>query len=518
MEEEFQDIDGKNAWGAVYQDIRNKSNNYNYTFKDARKIENKILNRYRDVNPYDHSRIRLQRGDKDYINASLVNVDSANRSYILTQGPLPATTGHFWLMIWEQKSKAILMLNRVIEKNTVKCHQYWPTGCKNGGKDEMILTDVGLKVNYMSEKESSNYTLRELLLTDSQSGQSRVVLQFHYTTWPDFGVPGSPAAFLNFLFAVREAGVLSPNVGPPVVHCSAGIGRSGTFCLVDSCLVLIQNRGDVNAVKVQELLLEMRRYRMGLIQTPDQLRFSYQAIIEGAKMVLSDNSVSLNSAEHKDGPVLEPLETPSVEENENLQGYPASEEDISASLVTEDSDMETSPPPLPPRSFRRSEDLSPTSLKTSSVSMGNESEFHKCTSNSSSELVDIENQNHQQTKSKFTKLPNSSENQANYETVNTIGSSKMSDKKLNVSNSKEKGVDSVENETPVSPVSPTNSEAESTAELKKRKRKERLEKTAALVQSIKKKQRESETRSRRRLKRLNAQNSHKMPRKQEQDL
>ncbi|KAJ8914436.1 hypothetical protein NQ315_017532 [Exocentrus adspersus] len=95
--------------------------------------------------------------------------------------------------------------------------------------------------------------------------------------------------FLEFLRKVRKAGVLEPSVGPAVVHCSAGIGRSGTFCLVDSCLVLIEKFG-LNAVDVKEILLEMRKYRMGLIQTPEQLRFSYQAIIEGAKRILNQNN------------------------------------------------------------------------------------------------------------------------------------------------------------------------------------------------------------------------------------
>lgn len=76
-------------------------------------------------------------------------------------------------------------------------------------------------------------------LTDLETKESREILHFHYTTWPDFGVPQSPTAFLNFLTDVRQSGTLDQNVGPPVVHCSAGIGRSGTFCLVDTCLVLV---------------------------------------------------------------------------------------------------------------------------------------------------------------------------------------------------------------------------------------------------------------------------------------
>lgn len=286
MEAEFFDIDKKAEWGLLYQEIRNECNNYDYTYKEAKKVENKNLNRYRDVSPYDHSRVKLIRGNSDYINASLVQVPSARRSYILAQGPLPHTTGHFWQMVWEQNSKAVLMLNKVIEKNQVKCHQYWPLGKQHGGEDELYLPDVGLKIEYIRETTKSFYTVRELQLFDLESGNSRIVQHFHYTTWPDFGVPQSPSAFLTFLLAVRRAGVLDENVGPPVVHCSAGIGRSGTFCLVDSCLILIEKHGSIDSINIKDILLDMRRYRMGLIQTPDQLRFSYLAIIEGAKKVL----------------------------------------------------------------------------------------------------------------------------------------------------------------------------------------------------------------------------------------
>lgn len=125
----------------------------------------------------------------------------------------------------------------------------------------------------------------------SQTGEKREIYHFHYTTWPDFGVPESPASFLNFLFKVRESGALGVDHGPAVVHCSAGIGRSGTFSLVDTCVVLMEKRKDPSSVDIKSILLNMRKYRMGLIQTPDQLRFSYMAVLEGAKCIMGDSSV-----------------------------------------------------------------------------------------------------------------------------------------------------------------------------------------------------------------------------------
>ncbi|XP_016140080.1 tyrosine-protein phosphatase non-receptor type 1-like isoform X2 [Sinocyclocheilus grahami] len=258
MEAEFREIDELGNWNAVYQEIRQQSSDL--PCKISKLPENRSRNRYRDVSPFDHSRIRLQIGSNDYINASLISVDEAQRNYILTQGPLPNTCGHFWEMVWEQCCRGVVMLNRVIEKGSTQ--------------------------------------------------ETREILQFHYTTWPDFGVPESPASFLNFLFKVRESGCLSPEHGPVVVHCSAGIGRSGTFCLVDTCLLLMSQRKDPSSVRIQEVLLEMRRYRMGLIQTADQLRFSYLAVIEGAKYIMGDTSVQESWKELSNEEDLPPEFTP----------------------------------------------------------------------------------------------------------------------------------------------------------------------------------------------------------------
>ncbi|XP_061850464.1 tyrosine-protein phosphatase non-receptor type 2 isoform X3 [Colius striatus] len=205
IEQEFQEIDAANDWQARYLEIRHKSSDYPH--RVAKYPENRNRNRYRDVSPYDHSRVKLQNTENDYINASLVVIEEAQRYYILTQ-----------------------------------------------------------------------------------SGESRMIFHFHYTTWPDFGVPESPASFLNFLFKVRESGSLNPEHGPAVVHCSAGIGRSGTFSLVDTCLVLMEKK-DPFSVDIKKVLLDMRKYRMGLIQTPDQLRFSYMAVIEGAKFIMGDSTI-----------------------------------------------------------------------------------------------------------------------------------------------------------------------------------------------------------------------------------
>lgn len=285
MEAEFWEIDENGTWNSVYEDIRQQS--CELPCKVAKLPENKTRNRYRDVSPFDHSRICLQLGPNDYINASLITAEEAQRKYILTQGPLPSTCGHFWEMVWEQRTRGVVMLNRVIEKGSIKCAQYWP----QREEKDAIFQDTNFKVTLVSEDIKSYYTVRQLELENLSTQETREILHFHYTTWPDFGVPESPASFLNFLFKVRESGCLNAEHGPVVVHCSAGIGRSGTFCLVDTCLLLMSLRKDPSSVRIRDVLLEMRRYRMGLIQTPDQLRFSYLAVIEGAKYIKGDTSL-----------------------------------------------------------------------------------------------------------------------------------------------------------------------------------------------------------------------------------
>ncbi|NXM00200.1 PTN1 phosphatase, partial [Tyrannus savana] len=320
----------------LFQDIRHEASDF--PCKVAKHPRNKNRNRYRDVSPFDHSRIKLNQGDNDYINASLIKMEEAQRSYILTQGPLPNTCGHFWEMVWEQKSRGVVMLNRVMEKGSIKCAQYWP----RKEEKEMFFEDTNLKLTLISEDIKSYYTVRQLELENTTTQETREILHFHYTTWPDFGVPESPASFLNFLFKVRESGSLSPEHGPVVVHCSAGIGRSGTFCLVDTCLLLMDKRKDPSSVDVKQVLLEMRKYRMGLIQTADQLRFSYLAVIEGAKFIMGDASVQVRYTppEHPPPPPRPPKRTSEMhngrmhEHTETFPKHPRAEEEITCSVST----------------------------------------------------------------------------------------------------------------------------------------------------------------------------------------
>lgn len=252
----------------------------------ATKRCNRELNRYENVLAYDHSRVRICHNSQDlYINANHVEVNEVERKYILTQGPLMKTVDDFWLMVWQQHSPSLVMLCNCFENNMSKSWQYWPLEVGH----TMLLGDdregLELEVSLVSVEDRGHFVIRSFVLTDGSTGEKRKVRQYHYLNWPDFDVPRSPQQFLEFVAAVRESGCFSEGSGPPVVHCSAGIGRSGTLILVDSCLKMAEDGKSLTLNIILETLLEMRTQRWGLIQTEQQLRFSVDAIVHGLKNV-----------------------------------------------------------------------------------------------------------------------------------------------------------------------------------------------------------------------------------------
>lgn len=288
---------GEAGWQKHFKLLLEKSRYH--TFTSGESEPNRPLNRYLDVKTYDHSRVKLSRAnlDTDYINANLVTVPKAARRYILTQGPLPETLGHFWLMVWEQKSNVIVMLNRVQEmEDFIKCEPYWPDVVGMTASYE----DVNLKVTLKSLKAEKHYTIREMLLEDEETKKSRTVSQFHYTAWQDHGEPDSPTSILRLLTAIRKSGGLDRMDQPTIVHCSAGIGRSGTFCLIDSILSMVESQGSTEGIDIDNTLVEMRDYRMGLIQTALQLRFAYTSIIYGIKILEKNNKLHPHISSIKD--------------------------------------------------------------------------------------------------------------------------------------------------------------------------------------------------------------------------
>ena len=245
-----------------------------------------MRNRYRTVLPYVCNRVKLEEDTNHYINASYVSVEKVAHQYIVTQGPMDNTISHFWEMVWEQQTFGIVMLCKCEEKGNEKCAQYWPT--KRSGS---IIAGVFM-IEYLSCEFRGSYRLSSLELNNLETGESRKIFHYHYTSWPDFGVPQSPNVFLRFLMDVRRSGVMKSGVGPVVVHCSAGIGRSGVFTLSDVCISLIENEMTLTTLDITKLLHHMRMQRLGLVQTAEQLRFTYLAILTAAHSMGLSQSIS----------------------------------------------------------------------------------------------------------------------------------------------------------------------------------------------------------------------------------
>jgi len=275
-----------NNWRRSFEELENKvysSDRFtSLTNNESLRRSNSSLNRYPNVSAYDHSRVILTHNDEDlYINANLVKSSEANREYILTQGPLKHTVDDFWLMVWQNKCPTIVMLCNCVENGISKSWTYWPIEVGH----TMVLGEdregLDIEVSLVHEEDRGYFLIRSFVVKNCTTGEKRTVEQFHYLEWPDFNVPKSPKHFLEFLFAIRDSGCFSKSSGPPIVHCSAGIGRSGTLILVDTCLVLASQDTDLTLKRVFDTLMELRTYRRGLIQTEQQLKFSVDAILQG---------------------------------------------------------------------------------------------------------------------------------------------------------------------------------------------------------------------------------------------
>jgi len=264
----------------------------------AYRESNLDLNRFHNVLAYDHSRALITHDNKEiYINANVVKCPESDREYILTQGPLHSTVDDFWLMVLQYNSSAIVMLCSCVENNRSKSWQYWPVEVGHTMLLGEVREGLDLEVTYTSLEDMGHYIIRNFVLTERVSGVERQIKQFHYLDWPDFNVPQSPKLFLEFLNDFRESGAFLECAGPPIVHCSAGIGRSGTLILVDSILVMASRKVEITMRTVMETLLDMRTYRMGLIQTSEQLSFSVDAIVQGLKS-LEVGAASSSSQAH----------------------------------------------------------------------------------------------------------------------------------------------------------------------------------------------------------------------------
>ncbi|VIO92088.1 Protein-tyrosine phosphatase 1, putative [Brugia malayi] len=241
------------------------------SMEDCKLSLNVNKNRYRDVCPYDNTRVKITAPSGDYINASFVNMEIPSSGiinrYIAAQGPLAHTSGDFWCMVWEQLCTTIVMLTTTIERGRIKCHQYWPRLYENH--------DYGrLQISCISERETANCVYREISIQDIMTKEERRVSQMQYTAWPDHGVPDDPKHFIDFVDEVRRA--RAGSVDPIVVHCSAGIGRTGVLILMETAACLVEGNEPVYPL---DIVRTMRDQRAMLIQTPGQYTFVCECIL-----------------------------------------------------------------------------------------------------------------------------------------------------------------------------------------------------------------------------------------------
>ncbi|XP_062823723.1 receptor-type tyrosine-protein phosphatase eta [Anolis carolinensis] len=234
--------------------------------------DNKGKNRYNNVLPYDISRVKLSiqsHPGSDYINANYMPGYNSKKEFIAAQGPLPTTVQDFWRMIWEKNIYTVVMLTKCVEQGRTKCEEYWPN------KQSKSYGDITVAMT--SEIVLPEWTIRDFSMEKSDSPESHPVRQFHFTAWPDHGVPETTDLLISFRHLVQEYMKQNPPTSPTLVHCSAGVGRTGTFIAIDR---LIHQMEMENTVDVYGVVYDLRMHRSLMVQTEDQYVFLNQCVLD----------------------------------------------------------------------------------------------------------------------------------------------------------------------------------------------------------------------------------------------
>ncbi|XP_054719961.1 tyrosine-protein phosphatase non-receptor type 11-like [Uloborus diversus] len=273
---------GKAGFWEEFEYLQQQECKHLYSRKEGQKPENRSKNRYKNILPFDHTRVILKDVDpnvpgSDYVNANIITPDEdstgdgSKKYYIATQGCLHNTVADFWRMVWQENTRVIVMTTKEIERGKNKCARYWP--------DEDQAKEVGKFVlKNISESSTTDYILREFSLTKEENTEQRTIYHYHFTAWPDHGVPSDPGCVLNFLHDVNHRQESINGAGPIVVHCSAGIGRTGTFIVIDMIVDLIKRQGLDCEIDIQRSIQIVRSQRSGMVQTEAQYKFVYLAV------------------------------------------------------------------------------------------------------------------------------------------------------------------------------------------------------------------------------------------------
>ncbi|XP_074536748.1 tyrosine-protein phosphatase non-receptor type 22 isoform X2 [Halichoeres trimaculatus] len=298
--QEAGDKEAPNGFAGEFARLKSQSTKYRtdktYPTKSAEKQENIKKNRYKDIVPFDHSRVKLSlttsKNDTDYINASFIKGVSGSRAYIATQGPLPHTVHDFLRMLWEYNIKVVVMACREFEMGKKKCERYWPEN------QEQPFVCEPFKIYCDSEEPKGDYLTRTLRMTYHNS--SRTLKQLHYINWPDHGVPDSIPPILNLLHEMRSE--QAHDDVPICIHCSAGCGRTGALCVIDYTWNLLKKQMIPPDFSIYDLVQNMRTQRPSLVQTKEQYELVYRTI----KLLFETFLQSTDEHTHRDMVTMAP--------------------------------------------------------------------------------------------------------------------------------------------------------------------------------------------------------------------
>ncbi|KYM83745.1 Tyrosine-protein phosphatase non-receptor type 11 [Atta colombica] len=276
---------GKAGFWEEFESLQQQECRHMFSRKEGLRSENRAKNRYKNILPFDHT--RNKEGDETSTTVDSGGDDSSfGKCYIATQGCLPNTIQDFWHMVYQENTRVIVMTTKEIERGKNKCARYWP--------EEGESSEYGneWKVRAVSRTSTADYTLREFFLqgTKPEFSESRRIYHYHFQAWPDHGVPSDPGCVLNFLHDVnaRQESIAAslvpkdqdePCIGPILVHCSAGIGRTGTFIVIDMILDQIKRHGLDCEIDIQRTVQRVRARRSGMVQTEAQYKFVYLAVL-----------------------------------------------------------------------------------------------------------------------------------------------------------------------------------------------------------------------------------------------
>uniref|UniRef100_A0A7N6BP80 protein-tyrosine-phosphatase n=1 Tax=Anabas testudineus TaxID=64144 RepID=A0A7N6BP80_ANATE len=268
---------GEDNFSNDFMRLRRLSTKYRtekiYPTNVGEREENVKKNRYKDILPFDHSRVKLTlkttNQDTDYINANFIKGIGGLEAYIATQGPLPNTVIDFWRMNW-QYNVVIVMACREFEMGRKKCERYFPLL----GEEPMSFGPF--RISCESEQTRTDYIIRTLRV--EHENETRRITQFHYLNWPDHDVPSSFDSILDMIGLMRE---YQENDDVPIcVHCSAGCGRTGAICAIDYTWNLLKAGKIPEDFNVFRLIQEMRTQRHSAVQTKEQYELVHRAIAQ----------------------------------------------------------------------------------------------------------------------------------------------------------------------------------------------------------------------------------------------